>query len=334
MIVVRGVRRIGKSSLIRVTLNTSGPRLRLVLDARALPVLSADAVYDLIAEALRRLLEESRGLRGLLGSMLSRIDGVEVSGFSVAIQQRKPGVLQRLAQALSQAARELGEPAVLVFDEAQDFRIVPGFTRVLAHIYDYVDNVKLLLAGSEVGLLDRLLGKGNPEAPLYGRPYLEIAMPRLSRSQSVDFLERGFAELGLEWPSSYIEEAVDMLDGIPGWLTAYGYHAYTTRDHRAALSRVTQEGAALAARELEAFLQPRAPARRRYILILECLAARPMRWAVLKRCLEASLGRRLNNAQFTRYLHELEAYSFVEKRGEEYMLADPLLSEAVRLLPR
>ncbi len=334
MIVVKGVRRIGKSSLIRVALNTSGPRLRLVLDARALPVLSADAVYDLVAEALTRLLEESGGLRGLLRSILGRIEGVEVSGVSVVLRDRRPGVLQRLAWTLSQAARELGEPAVLVFDEAQDFRVVPGFTRVLAHIYDYADNVKLLLAGSEVGLLDRLLGRGNPGAPLYGRPYLEITMPRLDRSRAVDFLEKGFSELGLDWPRRYIEEAVDMLDGIPGWLTAYGYNAYTTRDHRVALSRVAREGAALAARELEAFLQPRAPARRRYLLLLECLAARPMRWAVLKRCLEASLGRRLNNAQFTRYLHELEAYSFIEKRGEEYTLADPLLGEAIRLLPR
>ncbi|MEM2699058.1 MAG: hypothetical protein QXF17_07060 [Ignisphaera sp.] len=35
----------------------------------------------------------------------------------------------------------------------------------------------------------------DPEVPLYGRAYLEVRTRRLSRYESIGFLERGFSEL-------------------------------------------------------------------------------------------------------------------------------------------
>ncbi len=328
---VKGVRRIGKSSLIRVGLKLFGVRLYAVFDARLASVPSVDALYEVIAEGLEGLLRRApRGLASRIAGLLSRVEGVSVAGFSVELRERSPTVIVRVAEALNRVAEETREPVVLVFDEAQEFSIVPKFAGLLARIYDYHHNVKLVLAGSEVGLLDRLLGRENPRSPLYGRPYLEIVMRRLSRGESIDFLERGFAELGVDWPRENVEEAVDKLDGIPGWLTAYGYYAYTLGSHEKALARVLEEGVATARRELERFLSNRAPARTRYLAILRCLRLRPMRWSELKRCMELEVGRRLNNAQFTRYLRELQDYSIVEKTVEgEYRIADPLMAEAV-----
>ena len=330
MIVVKGVRRIGKSSLVRVGLRLHGVRLYAVFDARTVPLLTSDTVYEVIARGLEELLRRSGGLSRHLRELLARVEGLSVAGFEVRDTRRSPDLELRVVEALDEAAEAAGEHMVLVFDEAQDMAVVPGFARLLAHIYDYHQRVKLVLAGSEVGLLDRLLGRGNPRAPLYGRPYLEIEMPRLGREESLGFLEQGFTELGLQWPRAYMEEAVNRLDGIAGWLTAYGYYAYATGSHREALERVLEEGASLVQAELERFLANRSQARTRYLALLECLAAGPLTWSELKTCLETRIARGLNKAQFTRYVRELRDYSFVEKSGREYRLADPLIRYALR----
>lgn len=238
-----------------------------------------------------------------------------------------------IIEALGRVAEETGETVALFFDGAQDFSVMPGFAGLLAHVYDYVDDVKIVLAGSEVGLLDRLLGKRDPRAPLYGRPYLEIVMSRFSPERFLELLEREFRKLELESPWSDVEKAVAELDRIPGWLTAYGYYSYTTRSHNEALNRVLHEESLLARSELEAFLVARRQARHRYLAILMCLSVKPMRWAELKRCMETQISRTLNKSQYARYLHELQDYSFIEKTsGGLYRLADPLLKHAVARL--
>ena len=325
---MKGVRRIGKSSLIRVGLSLHRDGLYLVLDARSIPVLSIDTVYDLLAKSLGNLVTKT-SFRAIISSALSRIEDISISGIRVDIRRRRPDVLVEVAEALGEAAARTGRKLVLVFDEAQDFRVVPGFTRMLAHIYDYLDNTKIVLAGSEIGLLDKLLGKNNPSAPLYGRAFLEIEMKRLSREASIDFLTRGFEELGVKWSQHYVEEAVSSLDGIPGWLTSYGYYSYVYRDHRRALGKTLEEGASIVKSEIERFLANRAAARTRYLSLLRCLSLRDMRWTELKRCLETSIGKQLNKSQFNRYVRELRDYGFVEKRDEHYMLADPLIRYAV-----
>jgi AAA+ ATPase superfamily predicted ATPase len=68
-----------------------------------------------------------------------------------------------------------------------------------------------------------MLGVDDPKSPLYGRAVAEVSMRRLLRGEAVEFLEKGFAELGVEVGKSVIEEAVNTLDGVIGWLTYFGW---------------------------------------------------------------------------------------------------------------
>ncbi|WP_054843564.1 ATP-binding protein [Vulcanisaeta souniana] len=57
---------------------------------------------------------------------------------------------------------------VIAIDEAQILRMMRGFgkidfTQVLAYTYDNLNNVKVVLTGSEVGLLHDFLGLDNPQ---------------------------------------------------------------------------------------------------------------------------------------------------------------------------
>ncbi len=47
---------------------------------------------------------------------------------------------------------------------------------------------------------------------------------KFTPNQSREFLKRGFNELGMNIANHEIDEVINKLDGIPGWLTLYGYY--------------------------------------------------------------------------------------------------------------
>lgn len=323
MIVIKGIRRIGKSSLLRVALElTSKPYI--LFDVRSVGDVTVDNIYKVLSTGLQDAISRLEPFKELL----SRIEGIEIAGVKVKVKDRKPSILYEILNTLNQIGTEKGH-VIVAIDEAHHLTVIRGLPRILAHAYDYLKGVKLILTGSEIGLLDRLLGRKNPDAPLYGRPTLEITMKRLPREKSIDFLKHGFKELDIHWPIKYIEEAVDKLDGIPGWLTYYGYHAHTTNNHTEALTKTIETGSTLVAKELETFLAVRRIAKTRYLAILRCLKSTPMKWSMLRRCMEAETGTRITNPQLYRYLKELQDYTIIEKNNNQYQLTDPLLKEAL-----
>lgn len=323
MIVIKGIRRTGKSSLMRVALSEVDMP-HVLIDLRLGGSISPDDIYSYLSEELGKLLERRKGIR----KFLSKIGEVEIAGLRIEISRRSLSTVGKLVSALNEWAESENTYLVMAFDEAQDLRLIRGFPELLAHIYDYEGRIKLLLAGSEVGLLDRLLGRRNPSSPLFGRAYAEIQLERFPRERSLDFLVKGFEQVGMSPPERELEEVVERLDGIVGWLTYYGYHRMRTK-HEEALSRTIDEGASLAARELENFLSTRGVARKRYLEVLKILT-NPSRWSDVKRGLTATLGVKISDKQISTYLRELVEYGFVEKRGGLYEIADPLLVEAVR----
>ncbi|MDK2384880.1 MAG: ATP-binding protein [Candidatus Korarchaeota archaeon] len=323
MVVVKGIRRTGKSSLVRVSLSELDLPYVLI-DLRLGGSISPEDIYSYLSDELSRLLEQERGIK----KFLSKIREVEIAGFRIEISRRSLSTVGKLVGAFNEWAESEGTYLVMAFDEAQDLRLIRGFSELLAHIYDYEERIKLLLAGSEVGLLDRLLGREDPSSPLFGRAYAEIQLKKFPRERSLDFLAKGFEQVGISPPLRELEEAVDKLDGIVGWLTYYGYHRMRM-EHEDALERTIHEGASLAARELENFLSIRGIARKRYVEVLRILM-NPSRWSDVKRGLAIALGTKISDKQITTYLRELVEYGFVEKRDGLYELADPLLVEAVR----
>ncbi|MDT7867941.1 MAG: ATP-binding protein, partial [Acidianus sp.] len=108
--------------------------------------------------------------------------------------------------------------------------------------------MRLVLTGSQFGLLYDFLGLEDPRAPLFGRAFREVKTRRLSSDEALDFLERGFSEAGVRCPGDLMEKAVDALDGIIGWLTYFG-HLYVTGGLRG-LEDVVRAASSLALEEL------------------------------------------------------------------------------------
>jgi AAA+ ATPase superfamily predicted ATPase len=96
--------------------------------------------------------------------------------------------------ALNKIGFDIGKPIIIAFDEAQELKKITwiNFPRIFAYIYDNLEHVRLVLTGSEVGLLFKFIGIDSVESPLYGRYMHVVSTRRLSFEESVDFLKKGF----------------------------------------------------------------------------------------------------------------------------------------------
>ena len=333
LILVLGMRRTGKTSLVRSCLNELGYPYVMV-DLKGFwgsPGSSLHEFYTVLEESINRFIGRWRRLT----SYLKLVEGVAIHGFSVRLKTggRRRFNLTSFLHRLDDVGRDYGR-AVLVFDEAQLFRNVNGLNIVqyVSYAYDNLRNLVVVLTGSEIGLLYDLLRIGDPGSPLYGRYVYEVRTRRFSRGESMEFLREGFREYGLEVPGPVIEEAVDLLDGVPGWLTLYG-SMYVSLRSRDVVYRVLEKASRIVHEELEKFLATRGVARRRYVAALKLLAEKPASWSEIKRSIEYLEGRRVSDRSLYNILQNLVKTGMVEKKDGEYRITDPILKYSVKTMP-
>jgi len=271
---VLGLRRYGKTSLILTGLNSIKAKY-LYIDCRMLPsgMIGVSDFTQLLAMALNRFTRRYRSLRSALFRLLEGVSGVHVGAFGIAVNLRRfqPSNLMELFESLN----ELDERVILVIDEAQELRRMARYRadQLLAYIYDNFRNLRLVLSGSQIGLLHRLLRLDDSTAPLYGRAYAEIRLRRLSNELSREFLKKGFEEQGLSPPEDFMDYVVDSVDGVIGWLTYIGFKVSILKSFsREAVDEVLEEAFKIVLEELENFLSLRPMARRRYVEALRAIA--------------------------------------------------------------
>ena len=338
-----GLRRTGKTSLLLTALNEGGFPY-VVIDGRMFAETSAITRADLIKSlehSLNDLLSREKGLADSLLDWLKGIRGVEVSLSppKISLQwgpsRREAADLLDILKSLSRATEKKRKRFVVAFDEAQEFRKLVGYdlTMILAHIYDHVRGLQLIVTGSQVGLLRDFLREDDPKAPLFGRPIAEIEMPHLSDEEAKDFLTLGFKQIGIKPDKKLLDKAVEKLDGIVGWLTHLGVVSNKrNRFDEKTLQEAFDKGARLSALELGNFFASRPLARRRYVAMLRWLAkTNSVRWADLKRSIEIEEGRHVADNIFNTLLQNLVKGGFVRKNEDgTYSVADPLLTHALR----
>ncbi len=329
LMVMLGIRRIGKTSLLRVFLHESG-RPFIYIDARALEEqgFRREALYRMLSSELTRL----RGKWTSLVEYLRILDGVEIGPALVRFDLvRSPPSLIEVFSRIDEWASDSGMSIIVAVDEAQLLRYLRGgkgrvdFTQVVSYAYDHLRNMRFVITGSEVGLLVDFLGFNNPKSWLYGRVRDDLIIARFDRDRSIDFLEEGFNECGVTYTRSVLEETVAKVDGIPGWLTYFGYH-YCKNPSPEAVLQVFEEAKTLALDELRKLHS------RYYALALKAIALGYSRWRNIKQALELWTGRSLTNAQVTRALKTLAKLGLIENVGGMYKILDPIIAEAAKEL--
>ena len=328
LVLLLGIRRLGKSSLLNVALAESKmPHAKI--DVRSLYFTHGSIPQDLLAKKLlESLITSLKGrdkLHMSLLKMLSRIRGVRVSGLQVELE-RKPD-LAELLEKLDLWAENSGKRVIIAFDEAQYLRLSGVmYDGLIAYAVDNLPNVTFVLTGSEVGMLHDFLGFENPRKPLFGRYAREIGLGRFSREESEDFLRRGFRELNLTVPEEEIGEAVERLDGIVGWLTLYGYlRGVRKLPHENAMGELFERAKALVLDELSSLTRHS----RRYWFIMRAVSLGNESWSAIKEYVEFKAGR-INDAKFSLLLKNLVKYGYLEKTKEGYSLPDPVVKDVIK----
>ena len=328
LIVIIGLRRTGKTSLIKSVLNETKSTY-IFLDMRRFENKDYIVYKDFVKSLERGINEITRKNKDLL-SYLRHVQGVQVMGFSVSFSWGKEKVeLSDLFSELNDWASEKGETMHIVIDEAQELMKLRGYSILpsIAYAYDNLKNLSFIITGSEVRVRDKFLKLEDEDSPLFGRAHVEINLRPFSRETATRFLEEGFREQGINFPDS--EKIFDILGGNPGWLTYFGYiYIKRGRDEEKAILETKRYAKRLLSREFCNFIREGNRDRRRYLKVVET-CRKGCSWKDIKNSLEALEGREINDGTVSDIINNLLEYSFLVKEDRKYMITDKLLEEII-----
>ncbi|MGC8564402.1 MAG: AAA family ATPase [Fervidicoccaceae archaeon] len=250
-----------------------------------------------------------KSMRGFTEELMKRARklGIEVSVGPITVNWTK----------LAEDVFSKFEGKIVGLDEVQE---LPSnyMLKLLKKIWDTY-NIKLIFTGSLIGIITGLL-EPSPQSPLYGREPAKIELEPFPREKSFEFLEEGFKEFNINPPRSEIEEVVESFGGYPGWLAYYGnMRCVRNFGHRDALEHVYLEGKQILLQELQKFLETKKYPDR-YVKLLKLL---PARWSEL----EGSLN--VNNKILSEMLDNLEKAMIIERKGNTYVIPDPIMKRLV-----
>jgi AAA+ ATPase superfamily predicted ATPase len=309
VIAITGLRRTGKTSLMKIAFNSMKTK-KAYLDARMLGSTEGSISDNIIAELSRD---------DLFAKIIGRIGSLELPAVGARLAVSSKG--RRLLDVLAGINRQGG--TVIFVDEAQLLK-PSGFDSTVAYCYDNLRNIKFVLSGSEVGVLDKFLGRENADAPMFGRAVDVIRLSPLPEEKAVRFLLEGMQQAGLAFDSGSAKAVVGRLDGIAGWLAMFGWHASRGNSSEKSIEMVISEGGRLVKKEVEKFLEGRAEARKRYSLILSLCAREPASWTEIKEYLERKERKKIGDKQIAKYIEALVDYGFIVKKNGGYSIPDPV----------
>ncbi|MEM1546058.1 MAG: ATP-binding protein [Candidatus Methanomethylicia archaeon] len=341
LILVLGIRRIGKSSLIRVVLNLM-KNPYIYFDVRGIyqkyNFINSYSIYQMVEENVNKIVSSKLWRR--FKEYLGRVSSIEISPTGIRVDlggkvNRGFPILYRLLEAMDEWSGNEGRRAIIVFDEGQYLRYSRlNFRGLIAYIYDNLKNISLILSGSEVGLLHDFLGIDNPKSELYGRYYYEVTLERLSREESINFLRRGFEEYRVKPSNEFLEEAVNYLNGVIGWLVFFGRISIDKNlvNKRESIMETFIQGSKLVRRELEELFQRS----RRYRYILESISLNRRRWSEIKSYIISKELQPLSDPALHELLLNLQKMGIIEKKHEDgevtYNITDSILKYTIQNL--
>ncbi|MCP8320563.1 MAG: ATP-binding protein, partial [archaeon] len=251
-VAILGPRMVGKTSLIKVAnvkLEDAGFKTVYV------NLWGAQRTQGLL-NALARGLNSSKGLSQKIKDGIGRIEGVSLglAGITISAPKKPMTTTWDLLNVIGREA----EDYVIELDEIQELAVISGhLLKILANIFNTYSNIAFVFTGSMFGLMKTLLEPG-PSSPLYGRSPAKIYLQPFKKEKATSFLRKGFQEYDAKINENIIEEVVEKLDGVPGWLTLYGNNVLVRKlDHKDALNDTVSEGLKIVKDELEHYLEGR-----------------------------------------------------------------------------
>lgn len=323
-------RRYGKTSILRVFLGSSP---HIYFDCRSITSegSSKKIFYTIFQSQVNKLMRKEKGIL----KFLRKIKSLNVMGVGIDIASgRESSTIIEVLEKLQQWAESEGKDIVIAFDEAQNLRFFRrrggiDFPELFAYVYDNFGRIKVILTGSESGVLLDFLDLEDPKSPLFGRVAKEVRVSKFRKDQSLEFLREGFTQAGIKVEDSVIERAVDELDGIVGWLVMFGSMAVSEgKVDLKTIDRVREKAVEMVKSELEKLFSRS----ERYRYILKSVALGNRNWKSLKEAVQVMEGKKIPDGSFARDLKKLVDMGYLSSvydKRKVYLIDDPLLMRAV-----
>lgn len=316
-VAVLGPRMVGKTSLVKV----AGAELKKAKTRVVYVNLWGAKGTGSLLKAVARGLNDEKSILREMKDLAQRIEGLSIGpgGISISISKKPMTTLWDLLEAIGSRA----ENCVVALDEVQELVAISGrLLKLLANIFNTHPNIVFIFTGSMFGLMKTLL-EPTSSSPLYGRSPAKLYLQPFPKELSIKFLRKGFEENKLTPEDEIINEAVERLDGIPGWLTLYGNNiAVRKLPHRKALEETISEGIKIVKDELGHFLEGRD--KQAYLAALKATAT-SARWSEIKGAVEIVKASAVNDATIYRIIENLKAAMLIEEKDKTYRTNDPML---------
>ncbi len=325
-----GIRRIGKTSLLRVFLEEKKKKNYpfIFIDCRSFTTgntINKSELNIYILDALQKTLKEN-----VFKKLLRSVSNIKVSWFEINFNKKSKNQ-PTLAQALDDLniiLRKAERKLIIAIDEAQNLRFYGRggieFLNLIARTYDYLESIQFILTGSEVGILHDFLKKDDPKSSLFGRYIKEIKLGRFSKEDSINFLFKGFKQINIKLSKEEIYKAVNILDGLVGYLVMYGYTVKSKSDHKEVLNEALSISQKLVEQELENLFSKS----ENYKFILKAVAYNMKTFSQIKEYINLHSGE-ISNQTLSNVLKSLVKYSYLEEHYENgfktYVIPDPIV---------
>jgi hypothetical protein len=324
--VIYGIRRTGKTSLLKSVLNALEIPY-IVIDIRELfnesGTIRENEISLKILNELKKKSKISQKLKFLISDILSKINGIEINHFKIDIDTSRKYKLNNILDVINEISQNNNSIFILAIDEAQYLKYSGRrYNNILAWAYDNLKNVHIIITGSEIGILEDFIDIDNTGSPLFGRMLNEIKIGHFDNKMSYNFLKSGFEEAKIEVNGEDINSAIDILGGIAGWLTYYGYNrAVRQLNHHDAINNVIEYSKKLIDNEIDKLI---INSKDRYIAIMESVAAGLNNWSTVKAYVTSKTGY-ISSTILNNHITKLIKYGFIKKSENKYYIEDPLI---------
>ncbi|ARM76950.1 AAA family ATPase [Acidianus manzaensis] len=330
---VLGIRRIGKSSVVNVSVKESGS-IPIYVNLTRLNT-TKKKQYD--KASFLSLLLESTNLTirnytflGKISRIISNIVGLEEVDFSsLKVKGKLKKIdtkdLSYLFLELDRLAKDNRKKVTIVLDEAQELSKIAGinFPSLFHDIYEECNNTVVIFTGSMIRILESTLKDIEYQEPFFGRYIRKITLERFTKDQSEDFLTKGFEEEGISVDKQIIDEAVQKLDGIPGWLTIFGseYSFAVKHGQKPRIDDIVSKAEEEAKSEAKNFLEnSQSPLRYSAIILALDRLGGTGELKEIKKVSSTILDEEIPEPRVYELLNRLVDYTLVEKIDDKYSL--------------
>jgi AAA+ ATPase superfamily predicted ATPase len=303
---ILGPRMIGKTSIAKAILNEYKKDYNtLYIDLTGIKN-SGDAINKIFNNIPKNLIDKFKDDFEIIG--------INIMGNSINFNKKinNTDVMESLFKLLSR------KKTMIVLDEFQELSFgINHFINMLHNIMMENKNIIFIFTGSSIGLMKTLLEQEGKN-PLAGRNPVKVVLEPWNHQTAFDYLKSGLLNCNININETEINEAINEIGTITGWLDFYGRRR-CIYNHDDALSESLEEAVKVARYELNNIINKSVWKRKALKMM-----------AFGSRYNEILSETKVSTSTLSNFLHRLEKLYLIKNDNRTYYIVDNIYRKGIK----